>query len=77
MEHYGEGTKLMLNQNNVFGPVCMNEDEIRAAVLTKYKKPQDATELARYRKIVEFHDGRNSERIIELLIRDGVLPAKN
>ena len=73
MEHYGEGTQLMLNHDNVFGPVCMDSDEISEAVRARYNKPQDSAELDRYRKIVEFHDGKNSERIMQLLIRDGVL----
>lgn len=73
MEHYGEGTQLMLNLDNVFGPVCLDSDEISEAVRARYNRPQDSGELARYRKIVEFHDGKNSERIMQLLIRDGVL----
>ena len=76
MEHYGEGTRLMLDEDNVFGPVCMDADDIRRAVADRYGKPQDPEELARYRKIVEFHDGKNSERILDLLVRDGVLDPK-
>lgn len=76
MEHYGEGTHLMLNEDNVFGPVCMDADQLREAILARYNKPQDEKELERYRRIVEFHDGKNSERIMKLLIRDGVLEEK-
>ena len=76
MEHYGEGTHLMLNEDNVFGPVCMDADQLREAILARYNKPQDEEELERYRRIVEFHDGKNSERIMKLLIRDGVLEEK-
>ena len=73
MEYYGEGTHLMLNEDNVFGPVCMDSEEIMRAVNECYGKPQREEDLERYRKIVEFHDGKNSERIMNLLIRDGVL----
>ena len=76
MEHYGEGTRLMLNQDNVFGPVCMNETDICKAVDEYYAKPQREKDIARYRKIVEFHDGKNSERIIQCLIKDGLLSKK-
>lgn len=76
MEHYGEGTHLMLNEGNVFGPVCMDSEQIRTAVEECYGKPQREEDLKRYGRIVEFHDGRNSERIMDLLIRDGVLKAK-
>ena len=73
MEHYGEGTYLMLNEDNVFGEVCMNGEEITKAVEELYDKPQRARDLERYAKIVEFHDGRNSERIIERLKADNVI----
>ena len=76
MEHYGEGTFLMLNEDNVFGEVCMNSEEITKAVEELYNRPQRERDLERYNKIVEFHDGRNSERIIEKLIEDGVIERK-
>jgi hypothetical protein len=41
-----------------------------------YDSAQHEDDLGRYRKIVEFHDGKNSERIMNLLIRDGVLEAR-
>jgi CDP-glycerol glycerophosphotransferase (TagB/SpsB family) len=41
MEHYGEGTKLMLNEDNVFGPVCMDAEDICSAVKQRYGSNQD------------------------------------
>lgn len=76
MEHYGEGSFLMLNEDNCFGPICMDEDEIRAAVKEVYRKNQSDEQLARFRNIVEYNDGRNSERIIEKLIEDGIIDDK-
>ena len=76
MEHYGEGTYLMLNEGNTFGQVCMSRDEMTAAVGELYGKPQREQDIIRYRKLVEFHDGKNSERIIEHLIKDGVIEKK-
>ena len=73
MTHYGEGTKLMLNLDNVFGPVAMNGEEITAAVKECYGAGQKKEYLDRYRKIIEFHDGKNTERIIEHLKKDGVI----
>ncbi|MBR3200908.1 MAG: CDP-glycerol glycerophosphotransferase family protein [Mogibacterium sp.] len=73
MTHYGEGTKLMLNLGNVFGPVAMTGPEITAAVKENYGVPQKQDYIDRYRQIIEFHDGKNTERIIEHLVRDGVL----
>ena len=76
MEHYGEGTRLMLNDGNVFGRACRNGEELREAVRESYGRAQSAEDLARYRKIVEFHDGKNSQRIIEKLIEDGIIERK-
>ena len=73
MTHYGEGTHLMLNLDNVFGPVAMNGTEITAALKETYGKEQDQQYLDRYRKIIEFHDGKNTERIISHLKEDGVI----
>lgn len=75
MTHYGEGTKLMLNLDNVFGPVAMNGEEITAAVKENYGAAQRKDYLDKYKKIIEFHDGKNTERIIEHLIKDGVIKA--
>ena len=73
MEHYGEEARLMLNNENVFGPVCMNGKELEKAVVDRYLSDQRKEDLEKYRKIVEFHDGRNSERIIEHLKKDGMI----
>jgi hypothetical protein len=66
----------MLNDGNVFGSACRTPEELKKAVADSYGKPQRDEDIARYRKIVEFHDGKNSERIIEKLIEDGVIERK-
>lgn len=76
MTHYGEGTRLMLNTENVFGPVAMDGDELAAAVRERYGKAQREQDLERYRKIIAFHDNRNTERIVEHLIKDGILDSR-
>ena len=73
MEHYGDEAYLMLNEDNVFGPVCMNEEDLTKAIGELYNKPQKEEDIRKYREIVEFHDGKNSERIIECLKKDGVI----
>lgn len=73
MKHYGEGSYLMLNNENVFGDVCMSESEIDQAIKKNYNAPQLDENIRKYRHIVEFHDGRNSERIIKCLIKDGLI----
>lgn len=77
MTHYGEGTKLMLDHDNVFGPVAMNGQEITAAIEETYGKQQGQLYLERYRKIIEFHDGKNTDRIVEHLIKDGIIEKRS
>lgn len=73
MEHYGEGTYLMLNEGNVFGDVCMDSSGITAAIERNYLWPQTEKNKAAYGRIVEFHDGKNSDRIMECLKADKII----
>lgn len=73
MQHYGEGTFLMLNEDNVFGDVCMDDGEVRQAVIRNYGQEQSEENRSRYSRIVEFHDGHNADRIIGMLKKDGLL----
>lgn len=73
MQHYGEGSFLMLNEENCYGDVCMNEAEIRKSVQSCYMRPQDDEYVQKFRHIVEFHDGKNSDRIVERLKADGII----
>ncbi len=73
LENYGENAKLMLNETNVFGDICRSEDEIREAFLRNYKDGQQEKYVQRYNRIVEFHDGKNTERLIGLLKKKEVL----
>lgn len=73
MEQYGEGTRLMLTEELAFGDVCYRPEEITDSIMNSYGRTQRKEYVDRFRKIVEFHDGKNAERIIENLKRDGVL----
>ena len=73
LENYGENAKLMLNETNVFGDVCYDTDTIREAFLKNYTDGQQEKYIRRYSRIVEFHDGKNTERLIALLKRKSVL----
>lgn len=73
MDHYGEGSYLMLNEDNCFGDVCMDKDDINKSVAAAYGNPRRDEYIEKFSKIVEFSDGRNSERIIEHLKADGIL----
>ena len=73
MQYYGEEAHLMLNEDNAFGPITTEENELNKAIEKYYGREQDEAHIKRYRGIVEFHDGRNTERIIECMKKDGLL----
>lgn len=73
LRNYGPETRLMLTEDNAFGDVCYGSQELTESIRKWYGKPQGEEYLNKYRKIVEFNDGRNAERIMEHLKRDGVL----
>ncbi len=67
------GGHLMLEERTSFGPVCYDSATLSDLVRSTYGKPQDAEYVRRYREIVEFHDGRNTARLIEMMRRDGLI----
>lgn len=71
MEQYNG--HLMLNEDNVFGPVCYKSGDLTKAIKNIYLKEQSKDDVAKYRKIVEFHDNKNTERLIEYLQKDKIL----
>ncbi|MBQ3889250.1 MAG: CDP-glycerol glycerophosphotransferase family protein, partial [Clostridia bacterium] len=73
MAHYGPSTKLMLNEDNVFGDVFYNTDELGEAIRRNYTGSQYEPYRERYSRLVEFHDGHNTDRLIEFLKEDGIL----
>lgn len=73
MEQYGPTTKLMLNEGNVFGDYFYSTEGLTASIERNYNNPQPKEYIEKYSKIVEFHDGRNTERLIGFLKKDGII----
>lgn len=71
MEHY-EG-HLMLNEENVFGDYIYDYSKLEKIVKDNYLTKQKEEYIERYSKIVEFHDNNNTQRLIDLLVKDGFL----
>lgn len=76
MKEYGENAKLMLNEKNVFADVCYNAKELTKIVDKNYNEKQSKENIKKFKKIVEFDDNKNTERLINMLIEDGVLKRK-
>ncbi len=73
---YGENAKLMLTQERAFGDVCYQREELADAIRKNYTDVQDPEYVRRYQKLVEFHDGKNTDRVIDCMIADGILAGK-
>lgn len=71
MEQY-EG-HLMLNDENAFGTVCYNEKQLEEIINKEYQSEQKEDYQLKYKKIVEFHDNKNTSRLINLLKRDKII----
>ena len=61
---------LMLNEKNIFGDISYNYKDLNKLVENNYLKPQTSTHQKRYKKIVEFDDNKNTERLISMLKKD-------
>lgn len=73
MSQYGPSTKLMLNEGNVYGDYVYSADELADVVRRNYDNPQTKAQLKRYSHIVEYHDGKNTQRLIEFLKKDNII----
>lgn len=71
MEHYE--SHLMLNEKNVFGDITYDSTNIGELIEKNYLKPQSAKNQKNYAKIVEFHDNKNTERLMECLKKDNII----
>lgn len=73
MKKYGENTILMLNDSNCFGDICYNIEELSEIIEKNYNNIQNENYKKKFKKIVQFDDNKNTERLIELLKKDQVL----
>jgi hypothetical protein len=71
MQRYGG--HLMLDEGSAFGPVCYDAAALGDAIGSAYAPPQAPEHLRRFERIVEFRDGRNTQRLIEMMERDRMI----
>ena len=63
----------MLNENNTFGDCFYSVEGLGEAITKNYNNPQREEYKNNYSKIVEFHDGKNTQRLLEFLKKDGII----
>ena len=73
MEQYGPSTKLMLNEQNVYGDYFYSEEGLSDSILRNYNEPQTELYKDRYSRLVDYHDGNNTKRLIKFLKRDKII----
>lgn len=71
MKNYGGF--LMLNEKNAFGDIAYNTENLKKLIKKNYLKKQDQKYIKNFRKIVEFNDNQNTNRLIDMLVKDGIL----
>lgn len=73
MREYGENGHLMLTEELVFGDVSYESGSMGEMIQKAYANGQSEKHIENYRKIVEFHDGNNGGRFIEMAKKDGII----
>ena len=73
MEHYGKRATLMLTEDLAFGDICYDNSNLENIIKRNYYGEQEQRYKNRYKQIVEFDDNKNTDRIVELLLKDGII----
>ena len=77
MKQYGENAKLMLTEDLAFGEVCHTNESVGEAVMKAYYNGQKTEYIDRYRNIVTYNDGNNTNRLIKMLEADKIIRTQN
>lgn len=70
LKHYGDKAKIMLDKNLAFGDICYNPVELTNCFDNNYNNKQQVKYQKRYKKIVTYHDNKNTDRIVECIKGD-------
>ncbi len=65
--------KIMLTENNVFGDIITNNEMIVDVLEQNYQKNQTNDNIIKYKKINEFSDDKNMDRLLYCLKKDGII----
>ncbi|HZJ78512.1 MAG TPA: hypothetical protein VFD52_06935, partial [Clostridia bacterium] len=64
---------LMLNDDNAFADISYQYEDLGDLIRNNYMTPQRPENIEKYRKIVEFSDNKNTDRLIRMLKYDGLI----
>ncbi|MGS1116697.1 CDP-glycerol glycerophosphotransferase family protein [Castellaniella sp. UC4442_H9] len=71
MERYGG--ELMLNRENVFGPVAFCSEQLRDVIAHQYGHGIDGMYLKRFREIVNDFGSNSTGMLVDRIVKDGLL----
>ena len=70
------GIELKLNDDNAFADIAYDYDKLAELISKNYNGTHSEENTRKYNDIVEFHDGKNTERFIEYLYNTNIFPQK-
>ena len=73
LEKYGANATLMLKKELAFGDVCYNKKDLQKVIEDNYIGEREEKYIENFRKIVTFHDNKNTERLIDMLKKDNMI----
>lgn len=71
MKEYGG--HLMINEQNIFGDIVKSVKDLKKIISANYNEPQTDLHKERFAEIVNFQDTDNTERVIQCLLKDGLI----
>lgn len=66
----------MLKKNNAFADIAYDYKKLSELISKNYYRVHSEENTKKYRKIVEFNDGKNTERFIEYIYNTNLFPNK-
>ena len=63
----------MLTSDLAFGDINIDYNELGDVVSYNYTHPQQEQHLNNYQKLVNFHDGHNTDRLVALLEKEKMI----
>lgn len=70
------GIDLKLNDENAFADIAYDYDSLTELIRKNYNEKPSEENIIKYRDIVEFDDGKNTERFIDYLYSTNIFPEK-
>ena len=68
------GLDFVLNEENTFADIAYDYETLRELISKNYNCPPNEENIRKFREIVEFNDGKNTERFLEYIYNTNLFP---